>query len=70
METKQWYASKRLWAGVLSLITGVSLILTGDKSLNDMLPELIMTAFGLIQTVVALISGDPVAFGSRSLYKK
>lgn len=70
METKQWYASKRLWTGVLSLLTGVSLILTGDKSLNDMLPELIMTAFGLIQTVVALISGDPVAFGSRSLYRK
>lgn len=67
---KQWYNSKRLWAGVLSFLTGITLILTGEKTLNEMLPELVMTLFGLVQTIIGLMSGDPVEFGRKSLYKR
>lgn len=68
--SKQWYQSKRFWAGVISLLTGLSLILTGEKTLQEMLPELVMTGFGLIQFIVALVSGEAVDFGSKSLYSK
>ena len=67
---KQWYNSKRLWAVVLSFLTGITLILTGEKTLNEMLPELVMTLFGLVQTIIGLMSGDPVEFGRKSLYKR
>ncbi len=67
---KQWYTSKRLWVGVISIITGISMIITGEKTLQEMLPELVMTGFGLVQLFVGMASGEPVAFGSKTLYKK
>jgi len=66
---KQWFRSKRLWTGVIALITGVSLIFTGEKTMAEVLPELVMTGFGLVQLIVGLISKDPVAFGSKTLSK-
>jgi len=67
---KQWYKSKRLWTGALTLVTGISLIFTGEKTLQEMLPELVMTTLGLVQLVVAMASGDPIAFGSKTFYKE
>ena len=67
---KQFYKSKRFWAGVIGIITGVSLILTGEKTLQEALPELVLTAIGLLQFIIAMVSGKPVAFGGRTFYKQ
>lgn len=66
---KQWFRSKRLWVGILSLLTSVSLLLTGEKSWAELSSEVVLGAFGVIQTIIALVSGDPIAFGSRTLYR-
>jgi len=62
---KNFLNSKRFWAGLLALLTGLSLIFTGEKSLADpaFLGEIIMTAIGLIQTIIALTSTDKVVLG-------
>ena len=62
---KQWYSSKRFWTGIITLITGISLILTGEKTLNEQLPEIIMTGLGLIQFIIAITSGEPIMGFSR-----
>ncbi len=67
---KQWYKSKRLWVGTISIITGISMVATGEKTLQEILPELIMTGFGLVQLIIGMVSGDPIAFGSKTFYKK
>lgn len=69
MKTKKWIKSKRLWTGVIALITGLSLILTGEKTLEEQLPTLILTGIGLAQFIVALVSGKPVEFGGKTFYK-
>jgi len=69
MDAKQWYTSKRLWTGVIAIITGLSLIFTGEKTLQEVIPELVMTGFGLVQLIVGLISGRPVAFGGKVLFR-
>ena len=63
---KQWYKSKRLWSGVLILISGITAILTGDKQLDaNSIAELMATVFGIVQTVLAIKQGDPIAFGKK-----
>ena len=62
---KNFLSSKRFWAGFLALLTGISLIFTGEKSLADpaFLGEIIMTAIGLVQTIIALTSTAKVVMG-------
>ena len=59
--------SKRFWSGLISLLTGVSFILTGEKAWDAMAGELLLTAIGLVQTVIALTSNKTVTVGGRPL---
>ena len=63
---KNFLSSKRFWAGLVALITGIGFIFTGEKSLANpaFLGEIIMTAIGLVQTIVALTSTNKVVLGS------
>ena len=70
MGIKQWYQSKRFWAGIIALITSLSFLFTGEKTIEEVLPELTMTAFIVIQCIIALISGKQIAFGSKNLFGK
>ena len=65
--TKQIWASKRFWAGVIALITGLSMIATGEKTVSELIPEIATTIFGLIQTILGLYTNTPVAIGRRVL---
>ena len=62
---KNFLKSKRFWTGLVALITGIGFIFTGEKSLADpaFLGEIIMTAIGLVQTIVALTSTDKIIAG-------
>jgi len=62
---KQLYQSKRFWAGVIGLITGLSLILTGEKTWEIVLPEILMTGVSLVQTVIALTSNSTLGVGNK-----
>jgi len=70
MESKQLWQSKRFWAGVIALITGVSMIATGEKTVAELIPEIATTVFGLIQTLLGLYTNTPVALGRKVLGKK
>lgn len=65
----QWYRSKRLWAGVIALLTSITFLLTGEKNAQEVIPEVSAIVFSLIQVVIGLMSGDPVAFGGKTLYR-
>jgi hypothetical protein len=67
---KQFYKSKRFWTGLIGLLTGISLMATGEKSLSEILPELVLTAIGFIQTIIALASGQAVGFGKKNILGK
>lgn len=64
---KQLYQSKRLWAGVIALITGISIIATGEKTWIDQLPELVLVLVGIVQTVLGLTSNSQIYVGDKSL---
>ena len=64
MEAKQWYKSKKLWSGVGILFFGITALLTGEKTLDaNTIAELVATIFGITQTILAIIEGNPIAFG-------
>ena len=67
--TKNILSSKRFWTGAIGLTTGISLVLTGEKSLSDgqFLGELFMTGWSLVQTIIALTSNKTVTVGGKSL---
>ncbi len=67
---KKFYKSKRLWAGIIAVLTGVGALCTGDQTLKEAIPELTLTIIGVVQTIIGLASGDQVMFGSKSLFKK
>ena len=67
---KQFYRSKRFYAGLAALITGIGLIATGEQSVMDALPEIIMTVIGLVQTILGVVSTGNVAVGNVILGKK
>ncbi len=69
MNVKSLFASKRFWAGVITLITGVSFILTGEKTFEQMLPEIILTVFALGQMIIAVTSGKELELGGVNLSK-
>ncbi len=60
---KNFLSSKRFWTGAIAIITSVSFIFTGEKTLTEQLPFIITTALGLIQTVIALGSTAKVVLG-------
>jgi len=65
MIRKNFLSSKRFWAGLISMLTGLSLIFTGERSLSDpaFLGEVIMTTIGFIQTIIGLTSKDVIVAG-------
>jgi len=67
---KQFYTSKRFWAGLAALIAGIGLIATGEEGIADALPEIIITVIGLVQTILGMTSTGNVAVGSKVLGKK
>ena len=64
---KNILSSKRLWTGVIALITGVSIVLTGEKSFQDSLPEIILVVIGLVQTILGLMSNTVVTVRGKEL---
>lgn len=64
---KQFYQSKRFWVGIIGLITGISVILTGEKTLNQQLPEIVLTLISIVQTVLGITQNDAVYVGSTKL---
>jgi len=62
---KNFLSSKRFWTGAIAIITSVSFIFTGEKTITEQLPFIVTTALGLIQTVIALSSVDKVTLGFR-----
>lgn len=61
--------SKRFWTGVIGIITGVSLLLTGEKSIQDpqFIGELFMAFWSFVQTIIALTSKDGITMGGIKL---
>jgi hypothetical protein len=64
---KNILSSKRFWTGVIALITGVSIVLTGEKSFQDSLPEIILVVIGLVQTILGLMSNTVVTVRGKEL---
>ena len=61
--------SKRFWTGVVALITGISFLFTGEKSADQVIPELVMTVIGIVQTIIAITSKAEISVGGKSLAK-
>jgi len=60
---KNFLSSKRFWAGMIGLLTSLSLVFTGEKSFADQLPFIATGVLSLIQTVVALTSTEKITLG-------
>ena len=67
--SKEFYKSKRFWTGIIGLITGISLIFTGEKTFNAMLPELVLTIIGLAQSILGIVTNTPITIGGRKISK-
>ena len=51
---KKWWKSKIFWAGIITIITGVSSLLTGEATLQ----EVIVTVVGSLITIFRLFFTD------------
>ena len=68
---KKWHQSKRFWTGVIFIITSISLIITGEKTWQEVIPELVLSVIGLAQFIIAVASGEPIDFGGgKTLLQK
>ncbi len=66
---KSLFKSKRFRLGVAALLTGIAVMLTGEKTWQQILPEMILTIIGLGQTIVAIMSNTELALGGKSIAK-
>ena len=64
---KNLLKSSRFWTGVIALLTSISLLLTGEKTLAVQLPLIVTTAFGLIQTIIGITSNTTLTVGNKKL---
>jgi hypothetical protein len=67
MEEKSVFKSSRFWTGLISLLTMVSLIFTGEKTFAEQLPLIVAAAFGLLQTIIGITSNSTLTVGGRPL---
>jgi hypothetical protein len=51
MKTKKWYQSKEIWAGITSLVGGLSLYFTGEQGLEELILSVVGIIFMLLRTV-------------------
>jgi len=66
---KQFWQSKRFWAGIIGVLTAVQFIALGEKTWTDQLPIIIMAAIGVIQSILGITTNDSVYVGSKKLGK-
>lgn len=61
--------SKRFWSGIIGIITGVSLIFTGEKSLQDpqFMGEMFITTMSFVQMLIGVTSNETITFGGKRL---
>jgi len=59
--------SKRFWAGLIGIVTSISLIFTGEQSLSnpEFIGELFMGIWSFVQTIVALTSNSTITVGGK-----
>jgi hypothetical protein len=70
MDAKQFYKSKRFWLLVGSVLTAVSLIITGEKTTNDVMPELLQLALAIGLGFFGITTNTPIAFGNKIVGRK
>jgi uncharacterized membrane protein len=68
--TKSVFQSKRFWSGVIAIITSLSLVITGEKTFNQLLPEIILTLVGIAQMFFGITSNTELTFGRKVLGRK
>uniref|UniRef100_A0A6H1ZF62 Holin n=1 Tax=viral metagenome TaxID=1070528 RepID=A0A6H1ZF62_9ZZZZ len=67
---RNFYKSKRFWTGLAFVITWLGFYATGERTLNEIISnkDFLIGVEGLLLWVVAMISGQQVAFGKRNLF--
>lgn len=46
------FKSRTVWSGILKIVTGISLLATGDKTLQQELPEILMALWGIVDIAI------------------
>jgi uncharacterized membrane protein YccC len=69
-KAKEFYRSKRFWTLAVALVSGIGLIVTGEQSLTDALPEILTTALIILGGFLGMATNTPIAFGSKVIGKK
>lgn len=55
--TKKIWASKTLWASLVTILTGLGMYFTGEAALE----EIAISAVGAVFAILRLITTDPIA---------
>jgi len=57
---KPWYQSKTLWAAVITGIAGVAMAVVGEGMVNEQVAGGILIAVGLLNTILRMITTEPL----------
>jgi len=49
--TKKWYTSKTLWASIVTIVTGIGMLATGEQDLQEVLIVIIGAVFAYLRTI-------------------
>jgi hypothetical protein len=66
---KSLFKSSRFWAGVIAILTLVSSIFTGEKTLQEQLPLIVAAGFSLLQLIIGITSNTTLTVGKNRLSK-
>jgi hypothetical protein len=63
---KQWYQSKTFWFNVITMLIGIIQVISKSYPIS---PELLALIVGVGNLILRSLSGEPIVFGSKTLYK-
>jgi hypothetical protein len=62
---KNFYLDKRFWTGLVFILTAVGYLVTGEKTLNQLLPEIVITLIGIVQIVLGVTENNSIKVGNK-----
>jgi hypothetical protein len=66
---KSLFKSKRFWTAIVALITELSLVFTGEKTVAEQLPLIVTMAFTLLQAIISVTSNTDLTVGGKVIGK-
>jgi len=53
--------SKSVWSGIIKIVTGVGLLCTGEQAAPEVIPEMLLAGWGIVDILIRLKTTKPIS---------